>query len=165
MTSERLDLSVYLQNPNHFTLQDWYLSNSSGFEDIRLIDIEKRWKIFCSEKGLLPFDDSISNDVHEDFYQNQIDRDLWVIISTKNIYYVDFHFRIVFMSAFLSELELHEGQMEEIFQHIYRGGAACFRYNNFPRRIDKFPMREPSIALLLFNRFSKDAKEQIQWEF
>ncbi len=163
--NSRLDIITYLQNPNHYSLQDWYLSNMGGFEEIRVIDCDNRWLQYCSERGLLPFDESISSDIHDDFFENNIGKDSWLIISTKNIFHLDFQFRVVFVSALLSELELTEKQMDEIFTHLISFGAVCIRYSYFPRRIDLFPLRGPSVALILFNELSKEAKEQLQWEF
>ncbi len=163
--SSRLDLIKYLQNPSHFTLEDWYLSDIGGFDDIKEINADERWIYYCSEKGLLPFDDNISDEFSDDFIENHICRDLWLVVSTKNKFWVDFQFRVVFISALLSELELDENEREMIFEHLAKSGAICFRFAYFPRRIDLYPLREPSVACILFNEFSKETKEQIQWEF
>lgn len=159
----KLNILDYLITPNHYTLKCWYLSDGDTFDEVYQKHYLASWDLHCKENEISPFEDK--GDEGLDFIFSEVEKDHWLIINYLAICMGKFNSTHVFLSALLDEMEFSNDDKEEIFNEILSGNNLYLNFIYFPRRIDLYPIRQPSIALQLYNELGKEVIKNLQVEY
>lgn len=162
------DLKIidYLKTPYHYTFCGWSLVEA-GTEYDEILD-EIYYSLvdtYNESNGIEPGDDQEYTPELEKYINENLLHTELLLIRFDLLEESEFKINTVFLSALLDDLDVSEETKIEMFTEIQLNkNALIIRFKNFPRRIDLFPLNEPSPALAIFEQFDEDVQDFLQWK-